>query len=124
MFSSTVSSPRPRLLIGGGGERKKLRLVGQYADACNIIGDQAVVKHKVAVLHHHCADVGRDPAKIEVTALMAIGDDAAADTILREAEAYSAAGADVLVIRSTGPDPARWLQETWAPVIPRLKSIG
>jgi F420-dependent oxidoreductase-like protein len=119
-----VSAPRPRLLIGGGGERKTLRLVAQYADACNIIGDAAMVEHKVEVLHRHCADVGRDPGAIEVTALMAIAEDADPDTIVREAEAYSAAGADAIVIRSIGPEPSRWLEETWAPAVPLLKSIG
>ena len=119
-----VSAPRPRLLIGGSGERKTLRLVAQYADACNIIGDQAVVQRKVEVLHRHCADVGRDPGSIEVTALTAIAEDAGADAILREAEAFSTAGVDSIVIRSTGPEPARWLQETWAPLMPRLETIG
>jgi F420-dependent oxidoreductase-like protein len=119
-----VSTPRPRLLIGGGGERKTLRLVAQYADACNIIGDETVVKHKVEVLNRHCADIGRDPATIEVTALMGIADDATPDTILREAEAFAAVGVDAIVIRSTGPEPAQWLQETWAPVVQRLESIG
>jgi F420-dependent oxidoreductase-like protein len=119
-----VSTPRPRLLIGGGGERKTLRLVAQYADACNIIGDETVVKNKVEVLNRHCADIGRDPATIEVTALMVIADDATPETILREAEAYSAVGVDAIVIRSTGPEPAQWLQERWAPVVQRLESIG
>jgi F420-dependent oxidoreductase-like protein len=119
-----VSAPRPRLLIGGGGERKTLRLVAQYADACNIIGDETVVRHKVEVLHRHCADVGREPQAIEVTALMPIADDAGPDVILREAEAFSSAGVDSIVVRSTGPEPTRWLEETWAPVLPRLKSIG
>ena len=58
-----VSSPRPRLLIGGGGERKTLRLVATYADACNIIGDAETVAHKVDVLRRHCDEVGRDPAR-------------------------------------------------------------
>jgi F420-dependent oxidoreductase-like protein len=119
-----VSVPRPRLLIGGGGERKTLLLVARYADACNIIGDQALVKHKVEVLHRHCAQVGRDPEDIEVTALMTIADDADPDTILSEAEALAGAGVDAIVIRSTGPEPARWLEETWAPVVPRLEMIG
>ena len=119
-----VSTPRPRLLIGGGGERKTLRLVAQYADACNIIGDAAVVKHKVDVLHRHCTEVGRDPATIEVTALMTIADDATPDTILREAEAFSVVGVDAIVIRSTGPEPTRWLEERWAAVVPGLISIG
>jgi alkanesulfonate monooxygenase SsuD/methylene tetrahydromethanopterin reductase-like flavin-dependent oxidoreductase (luciferase family) len=119
-----VSAPRPRLLIGGGGERKTLRLVARYADACNIIGDADVVRHKVEVLHRHCAEVGREPQAIEVTALMTIAEDAEPDVILRDAEAFSAAGVDAIVVRSTGPEPTRWLQETWAPVVPRLKSIG
>jgi F420-dependent oxidoreductase-like protein len=119
-----ISTPRPRLLIGGGGERKTLRLVAHYADACNIIGDAAMIRHKVDVLHRHCAEVGRKPEDIEVTALMTIADDAGPDVILREADSFSAAGADAIVIRSTGPEPTRWLQEIWAPVVPRLESIG
>jgi F420-dependent oxidoreductase-like protein len=119
-----VSSPRPRVLIGGGGERKTLRLVAQYADACNIIGDADTVAHKVEVLHRHCQDMGRDPGQIEVTALTMVPEDADADAILRDAEALSAAGAAAVVIRSTGPDPARWLEETWGPIVPRLADIG
>jgi F420-dependent oxidoreductase-like protein len=119
-----VSSPRPRILIGGGGERKTLRLVATYADACNIIGDADTVAHKVEVLHRHCQDVGRNPAEIEVTALTMVPEDADADAILRDAEALSAAGAAAIVIRSTGPDPTRWLEETWGPIVARLADIG
>jgi F420-dependent oxidoreductase-like protein len=119
-----VSSPRPRVLIGGGGERKTLRLVATYADACNFIGDVEVVAHKVEVLRGHCEQVGRDPADIEVTALAMVAEDAGADDILRQAEAFAGAGVHAIVIRSTGPDPVRWLQETWAPVVPRLTAIG
>jgi F420-dependent oxidoreductase-like protein len=118
-----VSSPRPRVLIGGGGERKTLRLVATYADACNFIGDVEVVAHKVEVLHRHCDAVGRDPAEIEVTALALVPEDAGADAILRQAEAFAGAGVQTIVIRSTGPDPSRWLRETWAPVVPRLATI-
>ena len=87
-----VSSPRPRVLIGGGGERKTPRLVATYADACNFIGDAATVAHKVDVLRHHCDDVGRDPEEMEVTALIGVAEDADRDTILREVEALAAAG--------------------------------
>jgi F420-dependent oxidoreductase-like protein len=118
-----VSSPRPRILIGGGGERKTLRLVAEYADACNFIGDSETVAHKVDVLRRHCKDVGRDPSLIEVTALVMVPDDADTDTILREAEAMAEAGARAMVVRSTGPDPSRWLEEIWAPVIPELGTI-
>ncbi len=111
-------------MIGGGGERKTLRIVATYADACNFIGDAATVAHKVDVLRRHCGEVGRDPADIEVTALIMVSDDADPDAILREAEALDAAGADAIVVRSTGREPSQWLEETWAPVVPRLADIG
>jgi hypothetical protein len=56
--------------------------------------------------------------------LTGIAEDAGPDAILREAEAFSAAGVDAIVIRSTGPEPAKWLQDTWAPLVPQLESIG
>ena len=119
-----VSAPRPRLLIGGSGERKTLRLVATYADACNIIGDAATVVHKVGVLRRHCEAVGRDPADIEVTALAGVPEDAGPDDILRDAAAFAEAGVQALVVRSTGPEPSRWLEEVWGPVVPRLADVG
>jgi alkanesulfonate monooxygenase SsuD/methylene tetrahydromethanopterin reductase-like flavin-dependent oxidoreductase (luciferase family) len=111
------------MLVGGGGERKTLRIVATYADACNFIGDAQTVAHKVEVLRGHCEAVGRNPADIEVTALTMVASDES-DEILREAEALSSAGAHALVVRSTGPEPSRWLEETWAPVVPRLADIA
>jgi F420-dependent oxidoreductase-like protein len=66
--------PRPiqeriPILVGGGGERRTLRLVARYADACNLVGDVDTVRHKLEVLRDHCAGVGRDPAEITVTHL-------------------------------------------------------
>jgi F420-dependent oxidoreductase-like protein len=118
-----VSVPRPRLLIGGGGERKTLRLVATYADACNFIGDAATVAHKVGVLRTHCDDIGRDPTTIEVTALIMVPDEAGPDAILREAEAFRAAGVETIVVRAAGSEPSRWLESTWGPVVSRLASI-
>jgi F420-dependent oxidoreductase-like protein len=57
----------PRIMIGGGGEKRTLRLVAQYADQCNVTGNVATLARKIEVLHRHCADVGRDPAEISVT---------------------------------------------------------
>ncbi len=119
-----VSTPRPRVLIGGGGERKTLRLVAKYADACNIIGDSATVTHKVDVLRRHCDEVGRDPGEIEVTALIGVPEDADRDTILREVAALATAGVQAIVVRSTGREPSKWLEETWGPVVPTLAGIG
>jgi len=57
------------ILVGGSGERRTLRLVARYADACNIFGDLETVRHKLDVLARHCEAVGRDPAEITKTRL-------------------------------------------------------
>jgi len=59
----------PRILIGGGGERKTLRLTAEYADMWNGFGDVPTIRHKLQVLGGHCADVGRDPSEIVKTRL-------------------------------------------------------
>jgi F420-dependent oxidoreductase-like protein len=68
-----LSTPHPKVMIGGTGERKTLRLVARYADACNIfeMGIDAV-RHKLDVLRRHCDDVGRDYDEIERTTLGSI----------------------------------------------------
>lgn len=66
-----IQKPHPPILIGGMGERKTLRLVAQYADACNLFARAGVeqLRHKLDVLRHHCEDVGRPYEEIERTAL-------------------------------------------------------
>ncbi|MGD0805990.1 MAG: LLM class F420-dependent oxidoreductase [Anaerolineales bacterium] len=66
-----LSKPHPPILIGGGGEQKTLRLVAQYADACNLFARIGVdsLRAKLDVLKRHCDAVGRDYAQIEKTAL-------------------------------------------------------
>jgi F420-dependent oxidoreductase-like protein len=118
-----VSSPRPRILIGGSGERKTLRLVATYADACNIFGDAATIAHKLSILRRHCDDVGRDFAEIEVTALISVDDAVGPDAILSEAESLGAVGVQTIITSSNTPDPSRWLEETWGPIVPRLADI-
>jgi len=64
-----LSRPHPPILIGGGGEKKTLRLVARYADACNIAAyDPAQAAHKLEVLREHCVTEGRDYGEIEKTA--------------------------------------------------------
>ncbi len=118
-----VSSPRPRILIGGSGERKTLRLVALYADACNLFGDTPTIAHKLEVLRRHCDDAGRDFAGIEVTGFMNVPDGSDPDTILGEAETLAAVGVQSVMTRSVGPTPAAWLEEQWAPVMERLAAI-
>lgn len=120
-----VSDPRPRILIGGSGERKTLRLVAQYADACNIMGEPDVIAHKIDVLQRHCAEVGRDPAEIEVSVMFRnFAPDASADDVVRAAEAYAEVGVDTLIVGATGDDPAGWLETTFGPTIDRIHDLG
>jgi F420-dependent oxidoreductase-like protein len=62
-----VQAGGPKIMIGGGGEKRTLRLVAQYADQCNVTGDVATLSRKIEVLRRHCAEVGRDPAEVAVT---------------------------------------------------------
>jgi F420-dependent oxidoreductase-like protein len=64
----SLTRPHPPILIGGGGEKKTLRLVAQYADACNLFPTPEL-PHKLEVLREHCQAVGRNYDDIEKTAL-------------------------------------------------------
>jgi F420-dependent oxidoreductase-like protein len=64
-----LARPHPPILVAGGGEKKTLRLVAQYADACNLYGPPETVSAKLAILKQHCAALGRDYASIEKTSL-------------------------------------------------------
>ncbi|GHO82770.1 LLM class F420-dependent oxidoreductase [Dictyobacter formicarum] len=65
-----VQKPHIPLLIGGSGEKVTLKLVAQYADACNVGGDIPNIKHKLAVLKNHCDALGRDFNSIRRTAIV------------------------------------------------------
>lgn len=68
-----LSKPHPPILVGGGGERRTLKLVAKYADACNVFGtDPDQLRHKFDILRRHCASVGRDYADIEKSLLTTI----------------------------------------------------
>jgi F420-dependent oxidoreductase-like protein len=64
----SLTRPHPPILIGGGGEKKTLRLVAQYGDACNLAGT-VDLSHKLEVLRRHCEEAGRDYDEIEKTVL-------------------------------------------------------
>jgi F420-dependent oxidoreductase-like protein len=72
-----VCYPRPLqahvpVLVGGGGERRTLRLAARYADAANIMGDIPAVRHKAEVLRSHCRREGRRPDEVELTHLSSV----------------------------------------------------
>jgi F420-dependent oxidoreductase-like protein len=77
-YPRPLQDPIP-IIVGGSGERRTLRLAARYADGCNLFGEPEVVAHKVAVLHQHCAELGRDPGAVAIThlsdaAILGIGD--------------------------------------------------
>jgi F420-dependent oxidoreductase-like protein len=73
LVPSPLSRPRPRIMVGGNGPRKTMRLVAQYADACNIlVPDPGEARRLVDTIHANCEEIGRDPAEIETTSLVEV----------------------------------------------------
>ncbi|MDE9366788.1 LLM class F420-dependent oxidoreductase [Luteipulveratus sp. YIM 133132] len=110
-------NPRPTrdipVLIGGGGEKKTLRLVAQHADVWHTFSDGDELRHKIEVLHRHCADIGRDPAEIEVSVNFLGGPEREEQPEV-EGEQLRALGATLFTVGLTGPDydftaVRRWL---------------
>jgi F420-dependent oxidoreductase-like protein len=120
-----IQQPRPRILIGGSGERKTLKLVAKYADACNLFATTpAEAKHKLDVLAGHCEAVGRDPAEITKTILGGgdpVGDP---DAFVADMEGYARLGIDLVEIMPLGPDPVAMVSELGEKVLPRLAELG
>ncbi|MBO0805347.1 MAG: LLM class F420-dependent oxidoreductase [Nocardiopsaceae bacterium] len=79
----SIQRPRPYLMIGGGGEKKTLRLVAQYADACNLLVSGPEASRKLDVLRGHCEAIGRDYEEIEKTATTIIGPSTTRDDLVR-----------------------------------------
>jgi F420-dependent oxidoreductase-like protein len=119
-----VQSPPP-IMIGGSGERKTLRLVAQYADACNIFGESPEgARHKLDVLRGHCEDVGTDYDAIEKTMIYRGGDPTEdPDAFLSMAEQYAALGFSMFTMMPPGEDPVTWTTEMADRVVPRLADV-
>jgi F420-dependent oxidoreductase-like protein len=67
-----IQKPSPPILVGGSGERKTLKIVAKYADACNLFGSPETVMKKLDILKEHCKSVGRDYSSILKTKLCVI----------------------------------------------------
>jgi F420-dependent oxidoreductase-like protein len=90
----SVQRPHPPILIGGGGERKTLRMVAQYAQACNLFNGPEIA-HKLDVLREHCANLGRDYDDIEKTVIVRLDpgpNGEHADEVLAELQQLAALG--------------------------------
>jgi probable F420-dependent oxidoreductase len=85
------------VLIGGGGEKKTLRLVAKHADIWHGFGGPEVIERKVSILRQHCADVGRDPAEIEIS----VGADSSPDEL---GPRLRSLGVSLFTVGADGPD--------------------
>ena len=97
------------VLIGGGGEKKTLRYVAEYADTWHYFVDPESYRHKSSVLESHCADIGRDPGEIEHSAGVEFNPaDAASGDALKDlvgrAEQLHAEGVTFFTVGVTGPE--------------------
>ncbi|HVX31633.1 MAG TPA: LLM class F420-dependent oxidoreductase [Solirubrobacterales bacterium] len=120
-----LQRPRPTLMIGGGGEKKTLRLVARYADTCNFTSsDPAVVAHKLEVLKGHCETEGRDYGEIEKTILVAANPLDDVDGFLSLMEEMSKLGISKVWVSNKVPDPPAWADEVCAQTVSRLAELG
>jgi alkanesulfonate monooxygenase SsuD/methylene tetrahydromethanopterin reductase-like flavin-dependent oxidoreductase (luciferase family)/predicted kinase len=76
-LAETLCYPRPMqehvpIVVGGSGERRTLRSAAMFSDGCNLFGEPDVVARKIAVLHRHCEDVGREVNEIDVSHLSTV----------------------------------------------------
>jgi hypothetical protein len=132
LVNSPQSLQRPRvpIMVGGGGERKTLRLVAQYADACNVFGGPVGIHHKYEVLREHCLAIGRDPDEIERTTLQDIrigSDGPRAETVSSVVDRFgelSDAGAQQIIVASRDIHRPEVMETLGRDLIPRLHAIG
>jgi F420-dependent oxidoreductase-like protein len=128
-----VQKPHPPILIGGGGEQKTLRLVAQYADACNLfvrMGDDEL-RHKLEILREHCERLSRPYAAIEKTALgtIKLGRDGADGAMTaRQAVEYfghlAALGFDQVIVNMPNVYDPDVFDLLGAEIIPEVEKIA
>ena len=133
-LAETICLPKPvggtvPILIGGAGERKTLRMVAQYAQACNLFAMAGpdgleTIRHKLEVLREHCDRLGTDYDAIEKTMLYRPVSPDDPDTFLKEMEAYAALG--ITLVETTPPtyeDPVAWTNRVVEEIVPRLAQV-
>jgi F420-dependent oxidoreductase-like protein len=125
-----ITQPHPSIMIGGSGERKTLRLVAQYADACNLFaGPQAgpeVMAAKLAVLEGHCRDLGTDFARIRKTLLWTgpvVADAAGGSDFIEQMRAFADVGIDEVHVMPFTDDPVSFVQGIGDHVMGRLAGL-
>jgi F420-dependent oxidoreductase-like protein len=127
---NSLQQPHPPILIGGSGERRTLRLVAQYADACNLFDIPGrfaeILPHKLRVLQDHCRDVGRDYHEIEKTTATEfdLGADRRADLrhLVEHLRELAAIGIDHALLSPRSPWDEESL-EAVASIVPEIHAI-
>jgi F420-dependent oxidoreductase-like protein len=92
----SLSRPHPPIMIGGGGEKKTLRLVARYADACNVFAGRDEAR-KLDVLRQHCEAVGRDYDTIYKTVYYAFNTSQGAQRIIDDLGTLAGLGFDAAI---------------------------
>jgi F420-dependent oxidoreductase-like protein len=123
-----LSRPHPPIMIGGMGEKRTLRLVAEYADACNLFtyGGADLIRHKLGVLRRHCEDVGRDYEEIERTALGTVNfaqDGMTEDTVIGLCRELSEAGIQHLIFNMPNVHEIRPLEAFGERIIPAVAGL-
>jgi F420-dependent oxidoreductase-like protein len=135
-LAETICAPPPAhqvpVMIGGNGEKKTLRLVAAYGDACNLVlgGDNLAqtARHKLDVLRRHCQDLGTDYDRIRRTVMLPrpLDPKLDADRFLEEMHALAAAGIEevhVVPLGAAAADPAGFVRDLGTHVVPQLSRI-
>jgi len=118
----SISRPRVPIMIGGGGEKKTLRLVAQYGDACNVFGDAAKISHKYAVLREHCERLGRPYEEIERSTLQSLDlERESPDQVVERFGTLKEAGAQHILFSVRGVNDVARLERIGAEVLPQLR---
>ncbi len=120
-----LSKPHPKIIIGGGGEQKTLRLVAKYADACNIFGGPDQLTHKFSVLRERCAEIGRPFGEIERTSLQSV--DLARDSIsqvLDRFETLAAVGVQHVIFSLANVADPHTIEVIGRDLLPRARAIA
>jgi F420-dependent oxidoreductase-like protein len=120
---NSLRRPHPPVLIGGTGERKTLRLVARYADACNLfdIPDGGkTIRHKLAVLAEHCAAVGRPYDNIEKTVSTRLMPDEPAEAFAQRCTELAGFGIDHAVVIASTP----WTDDMVATLADAAKALA
>jgi len=116
-----LQRPHPPIWIGGGGEKKTLRVVAEHADCWNALGpDVAEGRRKSEVLDRHCEEVGRDPKLIQRTVQLR-NEKQAVDGTVRLCEKFFGAGFADVILYVSPPDPVREAERLARELLPRFR---